>query len=99
MSIFHMALSPLLARDQIWPGLGNKAWRPHAGDVAQLGPDVIHSVTNPVMKLTGAIHVYGGDFFATERSEWDPGTLTEQPYNVDKNMRLFAESNARLHAA
>lgn len=41
-------------------------------DVATLGSDLIHSVTNPVTKLTSAIHVYGGDFFAVERSEWDP---------------------------
>ena len=45
------------------------------GDVAPLGRDIIHSVTNPVPRLTGAIHVYGGDFFTTPRSEWDPGTL------------------------
>ena len=39
--------------------------------------DIIHSVTNPIPRLTGAIHVYGGDFFAIERSEWDPETLVE----------------------
>ena len=27
-----------------------------------LGRDVIHSVTNPLGRLTAAIHVYGGDF-------------------------------------
>jgi predicted metal-dependent enzyme (double-stranded beta helix superfamily) len=65
-------------------------------DVCPLGHDIIHSVTNPVAKLTGAIHVYGGDFFAQERSEWDPETLTEKPYDVPKNMRLFEEANALL---
>jgi hypothetical protein len=29
---------------------------------------------------TGAIHVYGGDFFGAERSEWDPETLKEGRY-------------------
>ena len=29
-----------------------------------LGRDVIHSVTNPLGRLTAAIHVYGGDFYA-----------------------------------
>ena len=29
------------------------------------------------LRLTGAIHIYGGDFFAAERSEWDPETLKE----------------------
>jgi hypothetical protein len=46
--------------------------------------------------LTGAIHVYGGDFFREERSEWDPETLLEERYNVEKNMRLFEEANATL---
>ncbi len=63
-------------------------------DAVPLGPDIIHSVTNPVSRLTGAIHVYGGDFFATLRSEWDPETLLERPYDVDKNLRLFEEANA-----
>lgn len=68
-------------------------------EVAALGRDVIHSVTNPIPRLTGAIHVYGGDFFATPRSEWDPETLLEQAYDVEKNMQLFAESNRRLGLA
>lgn len=67
-----------------------------AGEVAPLGPDIIHSVTNPVPCLTGAIHVYGGDFFGAERSEWDPETLLERRYDVEKNMRLFEESNVRF---
>jgi hypothetical protein len=50
-------------------------------------------VTNPVARLTGAIHVYGGDFFAVSRSEWDPETLHEARYDLEKNMRLFAEAN------
>ncbi len=68
-------------------------------DVAPLGRDIIHSVTNPVPRLTGAIHVYGGDFFDTARSEWDPETLLEGSYDVDKTMRLFEEANAALAAA
>ncbi|MFT5444773.1 MAG: putative metal-dependent enzyme (double-stranded beta helix superfamily) [Myxococcota bacterium] len=65
------------------------------GDTKPLGHDIIHSVTNPLNQLTGAIHVYGGDFFATPRSEWDPHSLREAPYDVDKNMRLFEASNDR----
>ena len=65
-------------------------------DAVPLGPDVIHSVLNPLNRLTGAIHVYGGDFFARPRSEWDPERLTEQPFDVEKAMALFEESN-RLH--
>ena len=65
-----------------------------ARDVEPLGRDIVHSVTNPLPRLTGAIHVYGGDFFATPRSEWDPETLLEGCYDVAKNMRLFEEANA-----
>jgi hypothetical protein len=43
------------------------------GDAEPLGNNIIHSVTNPIRRLTGAIHVYGGDFFHEERSEWDRG--------------------------
>jgi len=67
-------------------------------DAVPLGHDIVHSVTNPVARFTGAIHVYGGDFFGTARSEWDPETLLEQPYNVEKTLRLFEEANA-CHAA
>ncbi len=58
-----------------------------------LGRDIIHSVTNPVSGFTGALHVYGGDFFGTERSEWHPETLLEQRYSVEKTLRLFEEAN------
>jgi predicted metal-dependent enzyme (double-stranded beta helix superfamily) len=71
---------------------GAKALRTR--DCVPLGRDIIHSVTNPIPRLTGAIHVYGGDFFAAPRSEWNPETLREQRYDVAKNMRLFEEANA-----
>jgi len=66
-------------------------------DAAILGPDVIHSVVNPIGKLTRAIHVYTGDFFAppSPRSEWDPETLAERPWDIEHTKRLFAEAHAR----
>lgn len=64
------------------------------GDVTPLGPDIIHSVTNPTPRYTSAIHVYGGDFFEEERSEWEPETLVECPYDVEKNLRLFEQANS-----
>jgi predicted metal-dependent enzyme (double-stranded beta helix superfamily) len=67
-------------------------------DALPLGHDIIHSVTNPIRRLTGALHVYGGDFFGVPRKEWDSERLVEQPYDVQKTLRLFEESN-RLHAA
>jgi len=58
-----------------------------------LGPEIIHSVINPIKRLTGAIHAYWGDFFAVPRSEWDPEHLVEGPYDVEKMLALFEESN------
>lgn len=69
------------------------------GDVAPLGRDIVHSVLNPIGKLTGAIHIYGGDFFHPDRHEWDPETLREGPYDVEKTKRRFEESNRLLDAA
>jgi predicted metal-dependent enzyme (double-stranded beta helix superfamily) len=69
-----------------------------ARDAMPLGRDLIHTVTNPLPRLTGAIHVYGGDFFATARSEWDPESLLEQPFDMAGNLRLFEAANARLAA-
>jgi len=63
-------------------------------DAEPLGSNIIHSVTKPISRLTGAIHIYGGDFFGAERSEWDPETLEEGRYDVAKTMRLFEEANA-----
>lgn len=67
-------------------------------DVTVLGRSIIHAVANPLRQLTGAIHVYGGDFFGTPRSEWDPETLQERPYDVERARRTFAEANARWEA-
>jgi predicted metal-dependent enzyme (double-stranded beta helix superfamily) len=71
----------------------------YAKDAEPLGENIIHSVTNPIARLTGAVHVYGGDFFRTERSEWDPETLKEGPYDVAKTMRLFEEAGAAYRTA
>ncbi|MDH3738835.1 MAG: hypothetical protein OER92_06550, partial [Alphaproteobacteria bacterium] len=58
-------------------------------DVEPLGHDIIHSVVNPVDRLTGAIHLYGGDFFAIERHEWDPETHHQRPADFEKTRRYF----------
>ncbi len=72
-----------------------------AGEVATLAADVIHSVLNPIAKMTCAIHVYGGDFFAppSPRSEWDHETLTEQPWNVEHAKARFREAEERFRAS
>jgi predicted metal-dependent enzyme (double-stranded beta helix superfamily) len=71
-----------------------------AGDVTLLGRDIIHSVVNPIARMTRAIHVYGGDYFAPPRprSEWDPETLHERPWDLDDTRRLFADAEARARS-
>jgi predicted metal-dependent enzyme (double-stranded beta helix superfamily) len=69
------------------------------GDVAALPADVIHSVTNPLPRFTGGIHIYGGDFFDTARSQWDPETLQEGPSNGATIREMFERENARLRCA
>jgi predicted metal-dependent enzyme (double-stranded beta helix superfamily) len=67
-------------------------------DAIPLGHDIIHSVTNPIPRLTGAIHVYGGDFFAPGRKEWDPETLCERDCDGEKMRQRFAQANS-MYAA
>lgn len=66
------------------------------GTAAMLGKDIIHSVVNPTEKITSAIHVYGGNFFAPGRSEWDPETLEEGKFDFDKSRKIFREANERF---
>jgi predicted metal-dependent enzyme (double-stranded beta helix superfamily) len=68
-------------------------------DAALLGKSVVHAVTNPLRAFTGAIHVYGGDFFAVPRSEWTPDTLEERPYDMEHVKQAFADANERWRAA
>jgi predicted metal-dependent enzyme (double-stranded beta helix superfamily) len=70
------------------------------GDVATLGRDVIHSVLNPIGKMTCALHVYGGNFFepAAPRSQWDPESLGEQPWDIEGVKSLFRDAETRFHA-
>jgi predicted metal-dependent enzyme (double-stranded beta helix superfamily) len=66
------------------------------GDAAALPVDAIHSVTNPLLRFTGGIHIYGGDFFDTKRSQWDPETLNEEPSDGDVIRGIFERENQRL---
>jgi predicted metal-dependent enzyme (double-stranded beta helix superfamily) len=67
-------------------------------DVLALGADAIHAVRNPESRFTGAIHVYGGDFINQPRSQWDPDTLLEQPYDLAEVRRQFEIANAEWAA-
>jgi predicted metal-dependent enzyme (double-stranded beta helix superfamily) len=63
------------------------------GDTLLLGDDTVHAVTNPTPMLAGAIHIYGGDLFAAERSEWDPATHERRRYDVNGAIAYFEEQN------
>lgn len=69
-----------------------------AGDAAALPIDVIHSVTNPLPRFTGGIHIYGGDFFDTTRSQWNPETLQREPSDGASIRRMFELENERMRA-
>lgn len=65
------------------------------GDASLLGPAIIHAVQNPLRIFTGAIHIYGGDFFSTPRSDWDPETLEERPYDIARARKVITDANER----
>jgi predicted metal-dependent enzyme (double-stranded beta helix superfamily) len=67
-----------------------------AGDVAELSNTVIHSVTNPLERFTGGLHIYGGDFFAKQRSQWNPETLAEEPSDGAVIRDIFKRANERM---
>lgn len=67
-------------------------------EVFGLSADAIHSVTNPIGRLTGAIHIYGGDFFAPGRSEWDAETLQERPWDLEAARGEFMKATDRFNA-
>jgi predicted metal-dependent enzyme (double-stranded beta helix superfamily) len=63
------------------------------GDVIVLGDDTVHAVANPKDYLTGAVHVYGGDFVNEPRSQWGPGPREERPYDLAQAMQQFTDAN------
>ncbi|MBT8101060.1 MAG: hypothetical protein KJO82_14995 [Gammaproteobacteria bacterium] len=65
-------------------------------DTAMLPEDALHSVTNPLQRFTGGMHIYGGDFFNTTRSQWDPETLDEEPSDGARIREMFHRENVRL---
>ncbi len=65
-------------------------------DTALLGSEVIHSVANPLRAFTGAIHIYGGDFIGTPRSDWETGT--ERPFDMVRARQIMAEASERWRA-
>jgi len=73
--------------------------RLEVSDTVILGDDVIHQVSNPVNKLTGAIHVYGGDFVNQPRSQWGDPPYEERPWEMGEAREQFVAANAAWRAS
>lgn len=84
-------------RGDVIEAAGAKALR--VRDAHPLGRDVIHTVTNPLGRISSALQLYGGDFFAAPRSEWDPETLREQPFDMARTSKSFRDAGARFGLA
>ena len=69
-----------------------------AGDAVLLDANVIHAVTNPLRRFTAALQIYGGDFFNAARSEFDPATLAERPFDIERAKAAFVDANQRPSA-
>jgi len=80
-----------------WPVEATGGDSLRAGGCLSLESDVIHSVTNPLDKVTASLHVYGGDLVpAAPRSMWDGETLMEVPLDYQRDDRAVDIYNARL---
>ena len=88
-----------LPEDARWPleAAGTQALMP--GDVCPLGQDIIHSVTNPLGKMSCGIHIYGGDFVTQQREQWDEETLRVRPYDPAEARRRFEAANHLMERA
>jgi hypothetical protein len=64
------------------------------GDASLLGEECVHAVTNPLGTFTGALQIYGGDFFGIPRSEFDATTA-----GVSVGPSTSREGEARLPGA
>lgn len=66
-------------------------WTLREGDVIGLGEDVVHRVANPSREWTGAIHVYGGEFFDTPRTRWSMDTFEPVAFDAAEVQRYLEE--------
>ena len=68
------------------------------GQIAELPPDVIHSIANPSDSASHSLHVYGGDFRAvmSERTLWTSEELKAMPFSFPG---LMKESCIRMNKA
>ena len=71
-----------------------------AGSCLSLDQDVIHSVTNPLDKVTAGLHIYGGNLASgAPRSAWDGETLVEKALDYVRDDRAVDAYNGCLGPA
>jgi predicted metal-dependent enzyme (double-stranded beta helix superfamily) len=68
------------------------------GDTVLLGSDTIHAVSTPSREWTGAIHVYGGDFFEDGKSMWPLPEQAAAPYDIDVVRKTLDDAATRALA-
>lgn len=71
----------------------------YASDVISLGSEVVHSVANPTNEWTAAVHVYGGEFFATPRTMWDLATFEPAPFDHEAVRQRLENAAERARKA
>ncbi len=67
----------------------------NAGDTTLLGADAVHSVANPSREWTGAIHVYGGNFFRDGRSIWHDPASQALPFDAQELREALSAASDR----
>ena len=56
----------------------------NTGECLALPPDAVHGIANSGTDALLAVHVYGGDLFATSRSQWDETLTVEMPFGTKR---------------
>jgi predicted metal-dependent enzyme (double-stranded beta helix superfamily) len=79
-----------------WPIEAIGAASVSIGGHVSLPEYAIHSVNNPLDRVTAGLHVYGGDLNAPKRSMWDLGTLAEMPLDLARDFRAVDAYNATV---
>jgi predicted metal-dependent enzyme (double-stranded beta helix superfamily) len=62
------------------------------GDTILLGDDTVHAVANPSREWTGAIHVYGGDYFRDGKHMWSDTEQAAGPFDVDALRKVLSDA-------
>lgn len=66
------------------------------GTCHSLKRDAIHSVNNPLDRITAGLHLYGGDLPIQPRAMWDGETLVEGSIDHARDYRAMEAYNASL---